>query len=397
MATPTKNKVKNGIVFTGRSWSYVLRVPDTITGKTKPQWVGGFDSEKSAKLARDKARVSLSTSNYVSPNKLTLGEYLTTWINEVHANQLKASTLERYKRVINRYLIPELGAIKLQDLRPSHVQGFYTSLLTRSTVTGNPLSPQTVTLIGAVLKKAIKYAVDVDGLIAVNPVNRVPLPKGKGTIPTPWSFQELDTFLEVAKSHRLFFFFRLSAFTGARRGELLALKWSDFDGSFITFSKNRLMAGNEVIEQNSTKGGTNGQRRVPLDSETIELFNVHRVKQLKEAQKFMELGAWNNTGYVFVQENGLPLYPHTPSDLFQKLIKKVGLRPTRLHDLRHTYATELLRLGEPLHVVAHRLGHRDAMVTATIYAHVSDQQAETASSTFANAFNSVRLQVLGKC
>jgi len=388
MATPIKDKVKNGIVFTGRSWSYVLRVPDTNTGKTKPQWVGGFDSEKAAKLARDKARVSLSTSNYVSPNKLTLGEYLTTWINEVHANQLKASTLERYKRVINRYLLPELGAIKLQDLRPSHVQGFYTSLLTRSTVTGNPLSPQTVTLIGAVLKKAIKYAVDVDGLIAVNPVNRVPLPKGKGTIPTPWSIQELNTFLDVARSHRLFFFFRLSAFTGARRGELLALKWSDFDGTAITISKNRLMAGNQVIEQNSTKGGTNGQRRVPLDRETIELFNVHRVNQLKER---MALGEnWQETGYVFVQENGLPLYPHTPSDLFKKLLNKAGLRPTRLHDQRHLHATELLRLGEPLHVVANRLGHRDAMVTATIYAHVSDQQAETASSTFANAVNGVR-------
>jgi integrase len=388
MATPIKDKVKNGIVFTGRSWSYVLRVPDTNTGKTKPQWVGGFDSEKAAKLARDKARVSLSTSNYVSPNKLTLGEYLTTWINEVHANQLKASTLERYKRVINRYLIPELGAIKLQDLRPSHVQGFYTSLLTRSTVTGNPLSPQTVTLIGAVLKKAIKYAVDVDGLIAVNPVNRVPLPKGKGTIPTPWSIQELNTFLDVARSHRLFFFFRLSAFTGARRGELLALKWSDFDGTAITISKNRLMAGNQVIEQNSTKGGTNGQRRVPLDRETIELFNVHRVNQLKER---MALGEnWQETGYVFVQENGLPLYPHTPSDLFKKLLNKAGLRPTRLHDQRHLHATELLRLGEPLHVVANRLGHRDAMVTATIYAHVSDQHAETASSTFANAVNGVR-------
>lgn len=218
MATPIKNRVKNGIVFTGRSWSYVLRVPDLKTGKTKPQWTGGFESEKSAKMARDKARVSLSNSNYVSPNKLTLGEYLTTWINEVHANQLKATTLERYKRIIDKYLIPELGAIKLQDLRPSHVQALYSTLLTRSTVTGDPLSPQTVTLIGAVLKKAIKYAVDVDGLISVNPVNRVPLPKGKGTIPTPWSIQELNTFLDFAGSHRLFFFFRLSAFTGARRG-----------------------------------------------------------------------------------------------------------------------------------------------------------------------------------
>ena len=388
MAKPIKDQVKNGVVFTGKGWSYVLRVPDATTGKTKPQWVGGFDSEKSAKLARDKARVSLSSSTYVSPSKATVGEYLSTWINEVHASQLKATTLERYKQVINKHLIPELGAIKLQDLRASHVQALYTNLLTRPTATGEPLSPRTVELIGTVLKIAIKYAVNVDEVMAVNPANRVPLPKGKGSIPAPWSIQELNTFLDVARTHRLFFFFRLSAFTGARRGELLALKWSDFDGSAITISKNRLSVSKQVLVQNSTKGGTNGQRRVPLDRETIELFTAHRKRQLIERLALGEY--WHDTGYVFTQENGLPIYPHTPSDLFKKLLKKAGLRPTRLHDQRHLHATELLRLGEPLHVVASRLGHRDAMVTATIYAHVSDQQAETASSTFANAVESAR-------
>ena len=388
MKKPSRNKVKNGVAFTGRNWSYVLRVPDLATGKTKPQWVGGFDSEKSAKLARDKARVSLSSSTYVSPSKATVGEYLSTWINDVHASQLKVTTLERYKQVINKHLIPELGTIKLQDLRASHVQALYTNLLTRPTATGEPLSPRTVELIGTVLKIAIKYAVNVDEVMAVNPASRVPLPKGKGSIPAPWSIQELNMFLDVARTHRLFFFFRLSAFTGARRGELLALKWSDFDGSAITISKNRLSVNKQVVVQNSTKGGTNGQRRVPLDRETSELFNAHRKRQLLERLALGEY--WHDTGYVFTQENGLPIYPHTPSDLFQKLLKKAGLRPTRLHDQRHLHATELLRLGEPLHVVASRLGHRDAMVTATIYAHVSDQQAETASSTFANAVESAR-------
>jgi len=88
---------------------------------------------------------------------------------------------------------------------------------------------------------------------------------------------------------------------------------------------------------------------------------------------------------VFVREDGLPIDVHTPTHLFRKLVKQAGLEPIRLHDLRHLHATELLRLGIPLHVVAHRLGHRDAMVTATIYAHVTDEQIETASETFAKA------------
>ena len=119
-----------------------------------------------------------------------------------------------------------------------------------------------------------------------------------------------------------------------------------------------------------------------LDRETIELFGAHRKRQMEER---LSMGsAWTETGYVFVQENGLPLDTGTTTALFQKISRRAELRPTRLHDLRHLHATELLRLGEPLHVVSDRLGHRDPMVTATIYAHVTDEQAETASNTFAN-------------
>ena len=122
---------------------------------------------------------------------------------------------------------------------------------------------------------------------------------------------------------------------------------------------------------------------MPLDAETITQFSEHRKRQYKERLLVGE--AWTETGYVFVRENGLPIYPNTPSDVMKKLSALAGLRHTRLHDLRHLHATELLRLGEPLHVVAQRLGHRDAMVTATIYAHVSQDQTETASNRFALA------------
>jgi integrase len=382
MAKPAKNQVKNGIVFSGKTWSYVIRVPDPVTGKTKPQWVGGFDSANSAKLARDKARVSLGNRDYIPPTKLTVGEYLNTWVN-AHARKIKPTTLNRYKELINDYLVPRLGTIKLQDLKPIHIEQFYNSMADLPGKSGRKLSPRTASQAGAILKTALKQAVEVENLITINPATRVRLPKSTTNTPTPFTLSELKQFLDVASSHRLYFYFRLSAFTGARRGELLALRWSDFDGKAISISKNRTKAGREVVELNSTKGGNNGQRRVPLDIETIEQFQVHRKNQLKER---LAMGQhWQETGYVFVQENGLPLSTNTVSDLYRKLIKKAGLRPNRLHDQRHLHATELLRLGEPLHVVAQRLGHRDAMVTATIYAHVSNEQAETASERFANA------------
>ena len=384
MTNQTRKKVKNGISFTGRNWSYVLRVPDPVTGKTKPVWVGGFDSSQSAKLARDKARIALANRDYIPAGKLTVGDYLETWISN-HAQRIKATTLDGYLDLINAYIIPSLGSIKLQELRPTQIQAFYNDLLTKPGRKGKPLSRRTVHYAGSILKKALKNAVELDGLLNVNPASRVPLPNDSAPTFTPWSFTELKEFLDIAKPNRLFFFFWLSAFTGARRGELLALRWSDFDGSTISITKNRTKAGNETVELLTTKGGNNGQRRVKLDPETIAQFNAHRKRQLVERLAIGEL--WHETNYVFVRENGEPLYVDTPGSIFRKLTKRAGLRPTRLHDLRHLHATELLRQGEQLHVVAERLGHRDAMTTATIYAHVSNEQAETASATFANAFN----------
>jgi integrase len=98
--------------------------------------------------------------------------------------------------------------------------------------------------------------------------------------------------------------------------------------------------------------------------------------------------AWTETGYVFVREDGKPIDEGTVTRLFSKLLKRAGLRHNRLHDLRHYHATELLRLGTPLHVVSKRLGHATTSVTADIYAHVTDEQADNASITFADSLNS---------
>ena len=381
--TEKRNVVKDGIAFTGKSWSYVLRVPDPKTGKTKVKWVGGFDSRKSAKLARDKARVAIANRDYVPAEKVTLGEFLEKWL-AIHSKNLKPTTADRYTDLVRAYIIPQLGGITLQALRPSHIQQFYTDLLTNPARSGKPLSNRTVHYAGSILRKALKFAVDIDGLLSTNPATKVPLPNDAPPVLMPWSLLELKEFFQVAKAHRLFFFFWLSAFTGARRGELLALRWSDYDGNYITITKSRTKAGNKIVELATTKGGNNGQRRVKLDPATVEQFTAHRKRQIAERLALGEL--WAETGYVFVQESGLPLYPNTPSTIFRKLIKVAGLRSTRVHDLRHLHATELLEQGEQLHVVAERLGHRDAMVTATRYAHVTNRQAETASNRFADAF-----------
>ena len=121
-----KITVKNGLSYNGKTWSYVLRVPNPVTGKTKPKWVAGFDTEKEAKLARDKARVSVGTNAYIGSSALTVGEFLQQWI-ELHAHQLKPTTLYSYKRNIRSNLIPYIGHIKLQELQTEIVRFSYIS------------------------------------------------------------------------------------------------------------------------------------------------------------------------------------------------------------------------------------------------------------------------------
>jgi integrase len=374
MPEKEKRKVKNGIVFNGTHWAYVLRVPDETTGRTKPLWVGGFTDEKSAKLARDKARVSLGNRDYIPPTKLTLGEYLTKWLS---TKKVAPLTLRGYEQIVRNHLISHLGNIKLQDIRAFHIQALFKDM-----ADVKKLSNRTIQHTGAVLRMALRDAVEIDNLITINPATRIKLPQVITKTPAPYSREELNRLLKVAQGHRLYFFFRLAAYTGARRSELCALKWSDFDGNAVLISKSRVSDGKNVIEQNRTKGGLNHQRRVPLDVETVAEFQAHKERQALE-RLYLGADVWKDSGYVFTSESGEPIHPDSVTRIYAKLQKKAGLRYNRLHDARHSHATELLRSGEPLHIVAHRLGHRDAMVTATIYAHIDTEQAESASETFA--------------
>jgi integrase len=375
--------MKNGIQKRGKSYSYCIRVPDPIAGKTKPKWVGGFASEKEAKEARDKTRVIVSKGTYIAPSKITVGEYLNTWI-EIHSHSLKPSTAQSYRGNISRNLIPFIGKIHLSQLRPTHIQKLYVDLVSKGNERGVPLSARSVEFAGAVLSKALKYAIDVEGILSSNPANRVSRPKGTPKRLEPFTVDEAKRFLEGVREHRLFPLYRLAFFSGARLGELLALQWTDLDYRELklVISKNRIRLVGGDIEQGSTKGGE-GRRVVVLDAETVEILRSLQKSQFVERLRAGSL--WVESGHIFTDELGKPISSGSPTKVFQRYRKALNLREQRLHDCRHFHATQLLRSGLPLHVVAHRLGHRDAMVTATIYAHVTSDQAENASAIFAKA------------
>ncbi|WP_020580009.1 tyrosine-type recombinase/integrase [Actinopolymorpha alba] len=356
--------LKDGIMRRGRKWSYVIRVTDPETGVSKPRWVGGFDTEDAAKAARDEARVKARRGEYVDRNRLTVSEYLDAWI-EAHAVEIKPKTLAGYRDNIRVYVKPRIGGMRLQAVRPATLSKLYRDLLESGGEGGRPLSQRTVDYVHAVLRKAFNDAVQVDEVLAVNPAERAKRPKkthrdAPGTV---WDASQLRLFLGVAQQHRLYAFFHLAAFTGARRGELLNLRWADvdLDSRAVTFRTSAdVIDGGRV--QGSPKGGRG--RTVPIDAGTARVLRAHRKRQAEE--QLLAGEAWAGGDFVFATGLGLPLYPDTVSQLMTKLIKAynepkgsetkpaVPLPRARLHDLRHLHATTFLLRGTPVHVVACR-------------------------------------------
>lgn len=111
-------RVRDRVVKRGKTWSYVIRVKDPGTGQSKPRWVGGFATEADAKAARDQARVTARTGQYVNRSPVTVSSYLDQWI-EAHAVEVKPKTLQDYRHLIDRHVKPHIGALRLQAVRPA--------------------------------------------------------------------------------------------------------------------------------------------------------------------------------------------------------------------------------------------------------------------------------------
>jgi integrase len=395
----SKPKLRDGVMKRGGTWSYVIRVKDPATGVSRPRWVGGFATDEDAKAARDEARVKARRGEYIDRNEITVAEYLDQWL-ESHAMEIKAGTLEDYRKGIRLYVTPYIGGLKVQAVRPSAITKLYRDLLKEGGRNGKPLAVATVVHTHAILRRAFHDAVIVDQLIDNSPVERAKRPRVQATEPgTVWTPAQLRTFLAVARRHRLFAFFHVAAYTGARRGELLNLRWPDvdLDGKQITITGSAGVVEGERLE-GTTKSGR--KRIVSIDDETVTVLREHHNAQ--SADKLAAGKSWRGEkdAHVFATAWGEPIYPDTVTALPRKLINahnhpKEGKLPAetlpyaRLHDLRHIHATTLLLAGVPVHVVAARLGHADPAITLRVYAHVIRSAETAAADVFAQAIKAV--------
>jgi integrase len=375
-------KMRDGLVQRGSKWYAVVRVVDPDSGLSRPRWLGGFRSQDEAKAARDEARVQAREGSFVDKSSVTVTQYLRSWL-AAHQLAVKPKTYDGYRTDVEAYVIPHIGGRRLQSMRPAVISTLYADLLRSGGRSGKPLSPRTVQHVHRTLHKALQDAVDVERLLPSNPAGKAKVPRveadERGRM---WTSSQLRMFLEHANTHRLGVFFRTAAYTGARRGELLALRWHDIDmaAAEITFARSVDVLGGVRVE-GSTKGGRS--RVVPVDEGTVASLRTWRKQQAEER---LRLGAaYDDTDLIFTQVDGRPIHPDTVSQLMPRLAAGAAVPVARLHDLRHLHATTLLLAGVPVHVVAARLGHADPAITLRVYAHVIREASTAVADVFAKA------------
>lgn len=382
--------MKDGIIKRGATYSYVVREFDPGSGKTKPRWHGGFKTRADAVAARDAARVAARRGDTVAASRQTLGEYLRGWLDTV---DVKPKTKANYQYNVERHVIPRVGGVRLQDLRPLMISQLYAGLRVDGGREGSELGWQSVQSIHRTLSTALNAATRMQ-LIHSNPAERAQLPPRPRAstredreaedlkVFTP---VQLRTFLGVGGDHRLGCLFHLAAYTGARRGELLHLRWSDVDleRGRVLIMGSRSLAGSEVVEGTPKSGRS---RSVSIDPETVLVLREHRARQAEERLAAGPL--WDDTAdYVFRRATGEPIHPDTPSKLMVRLCARAEVPRRRFHDLRHTHATILLSAGVPPHEVAERLGHADATITLKVYAKVLRERSNGLGDAFAAAMS----------
>jgi integrase len=321
--------------------------------------------------------------------RATMGELLEAWLEHAQRD-FSPKTVRETRGYIDRTIKPELGHISLARLRPQTLDGFYGRLLSAGGGrSGAALAPGTVRRVHGIIRRALAQGVRW-GWLGSNPAAsasppRVPAPSIEP--PTP---SELAQLLAAAQRDdpELAAFVMLSAATGARRSELLALRWSDVNlgRSVVTIARGIVLGPNGLVEKDTK---THQARRVTLDRATIEALSLHRQTAVDRAT--MCDVRFDEDGYVFTSDLGrTPWFPDSVSRRFRRLALDVGLSGVRLHDLRHYVATRLLTAGVDVRTVAGRLGHRNAATTLNVYSHFVPEADRRAADVLAQLLDNER-------
>ncbi len=365
------------------SWTIILPLGlDPATGKPKQYWESVKGTKKEAEKRRVELLHQLDTGTFMKPGKTTLAEFLQRWLDEYARPNLAPRTVEGYESLIRQHLVPGLGRVALTQLKPEHIQRYYSETLLNGRRAGKPgaLSLTTLSHHHTCLHRALKMAVKW-GLLIHNPTDSVTPPRPAHREIQTMSEDDVQALLRAAEKSDYYALFFLALGTGMRRSELLALRWCDVDLDLAKVSVSRslhhLLNGSVVFRQPKT---ARGRRMIALPPSACLVLKRHRDDQAigKSADGVRLTGE----DLVFSHVDGAPLLPDTVSRVWLKAVKRAGLKNFRFHDARHSHASLMLKQNVHPKIVQERLGHATISTTLDLYSHVMPGMQEKAALGF---------------
>ena len=368
------------------SWQVIVsKGKNPVTGKYEQIYETVRGTKTKAKERMHELEHKVANGTYVEPSKMTFAELCGKWFQDYAKTNLAESTQEYYDIIINTHLSPILGKMKIADLQPMHIQDYIRKKLTdgRKDNKEGGLSQKSVRRHYKVINQVLKYAVKLQ-VLENNPAKHVDPPAPNDPEIKALTQEQLEKILDAAEGW-LHDFIYIAAMTGVRRGELLGLRWQDVDleGETIQIRQTAIKLKGGRLE--FTKPKTNSSvRLITIDDDVISILKKRRKAQKENKLKLA--GEYNNEhNLVFTKANGEPFNPRYVTRSFKKIAREVGLGQFRLHDLRHTHATLMLKAGVHPKVVQERLGHSSIRQTLDTYSHITPNMQREAVEKLKNS------------
>lgn len=360
----------------GSTWTAYWSVKDLGTGKRVQHSRGGFRTQRLAQEHLTEVLAKVNKGEWRPDTQLTVQALLLEhWLPSRRAS-LRPSTVSLYRRAVENWIVPNIGAVELRRLVPATADQLAAKLATSGGKGGMPLSPRSVQIAVGTLMSATRWAAKT-GLVGRDPLTGHDRPTASSPEMKAWTAEEARRFLGATSGDRLAFVYALLLTRGMRRGEVCGLRWEDIDleGGYLRVVRTRVLVdGRPQLSEPKTKAG---RRSVPLDPKLVALLRRHKAQQA--AEKLAAGTAYHDAGWLVADELGRPYYPDAVSGMFDRQVQAAGLRKIRVHDTRHTAATLMLSDGVPVKTVADLLGH-DPRVTLATYAHAVPGLGEAAGA-----------------
>jgi len=350
----------------GNSYSVVIDIGVDETGKRKQKWHSGYKTKKEAEKAMVQLVSDIEKGEYINPSNITLAQFLDEWLEDSKKPHLAPKTYELYEAIIRLYFKPLLGERVLSKLTPSIIQRYYTHLREKT-----DLSNTTINYHHKLLRQALDHAVKWL-YITKNPCDITEAPKKNKPEMQAWSIADAQKAQKIFKDTPINLHIMLALYTGMRKGEICALRWSDIDFANATCTVRRTAqrVSRKLIfkEPKSEKSA----RLVVLQQSIIEILKYEKKKQAENRLLHGSSYITEFEGHISVREDGHYIEPGYVSKKFQKILtKNPELPKIRFHDLRHTNASMMLASGIDMKTMSERLGHSQIGITMDLYAHVS--------------------------